>query len=260
MNAGSGIADVTTFVVEKPSGTFCNCQRLFISNPALATSVTANATCATASRPEARVASREAPLRLSERNAVAKLPRLTRSTGSSPKTTDVPTASSSVIANTRPLIATSAKRGVSGGNATTKARNANQANVNPNIAPRADTIRLSTANNRTIRARPAPSAERTAISRDRIMARPIYKPATFTHATSNTNPTAPYNSTIVERVDCTTDCCSPTTSTCCAHPSGIRIGNDDRARGKTIAASARAWSVVTPGFSRPTNAKYVDHQ
>ena len=62
---------------------------------------------------------------------------------------------------------------------------------------------LSASNCRTICRRVAPSATRMAISRDRVLARATIRFATFAHAMSSTNPTAPIRTTSVVRTGAT---------------------------------------------------------
>ncbi len=71
---------------------------------------------------------------------------------------------------------------------------------------------LSARNWRTSRARPAPSAARTATSRIRDCARASWRLATFTHAISSTKPTAPSSTNSVCLTFCTIRWCSGTAS------------------------------------------------
>ena len=64
----------------------------------------------------------------------------------------------------------------------------------PSAPPRSDSTRLSVSSWRTIRRRPAPSADRTASSRSRAVARASSRLATFAQQISSTKPTTPRNS------------------------------------------------------------------
>ena len=64
----------------------------------------------------------------------------------------------------------------------------------PHVLPASARIALSTSSCRTIRARPAPMARRTAISLRRALPRASIRPATLVHAMSSTNATIPMSS------------------------------------------------------------------
>lgn len=70
----------------------------------------------------------------------------------------------------------------------------------PNKPPATDISILSVNSCRSTLPRDAPMARRSAISRDREVARAIYKFATFAQAISSKNPTAPNSSVKLLRI------------------------------------------------------------
>ena len=102
---------------------------------------------------------------------------------------------------------------------------------------------------RAIRARPAPSAARTAISCSRSVARASSRFATLAHAISSTNPTAPKITSSACRTPPTTCSCSGTMFT---PQSACRSGCSSRSRAASASILACAASSVTPGASRAT--------
>ena len=81
----------------------------------------------------------------------------------------------------------------------TRMRTAARASRTPVTPPPAASTPPSISNWRVSRKRDAPSATRTAISRSRTAARASIRFATFAHAISKTNPTAPRSRTIIRR-------------------------------------------------------------
>jgi hypothetical protein len=78
-----------------------------------------------------------------------------------------------------------------GTTAASNARVPHCAITSPIAPPATASSRLSASSCRTTRQRPAPSAARIEISRDRPTARESIRFATFAHAIISTNPTAP---------------------------------------------------------------------
>ncbi len=113
------------------------------------------------------------------------------------------------------------------------------------------------SNWRTSRARPAPTASRTAISCRRAVARASSRLATLAHAISSTSPTTPI-STLPASTSCCWNCGGKV-------PSVIGRTASERPRKSVGKASssplpmaftlACACSKLTPGFSRPTASK-----
>ena len=121
--------------------------------------------------------------------------------------------------------------------------------TSPSTPPASESSTLSVSNCPTMRLRPAPSAARIAISRRRIVARASNKFATFAHAISSTQPTAPSNTSSDVRT-------SPTTVSLIGNavkllpcpPNAPGNFRSNSAAACFIAACAIAR--VTPGFSR----------
>ncbi len=111
--------------------------------------------------------------------------------GASPKITpaaiDAPSANSITVQ----LIDRSFSRGRLSGISRSKNPFMQNRITNPATPPSSESSRLSVSNCRTSRLRAAPSAWRTAISRDRELARASSRFATFTQPISNTSATAP---------------------------------------------------------------------
>ena len=78
-----------------------------------------------------------------------------------------------------------------------------EAITTPSTPAASASTRLSASNWRTICQRVAPSAARTAISRDRAVARASIRFATFAQAMSRTSPTAPIRTSSVVRTGAT---------------------------------------------------------
>src|SRR5581483_9146601 len=93
--------------------------------------------------------------------------------------------------STRASSRTSSSRGRSPGPSASSASTPHAASNTPQTPPATASSRLSVSNCRMTRQRPAPSATRTAISRRRTAPRASSRPATLTHATASTQPTAP---------------------------------------------------------------------
>ncbi len=109
--------------------------------------------------------------------------------GATPNSRPVHTDASRVAANTVASSATPSARG-----RVVKASNpgiAHAVRASPIAPPDIESTRLSVNSCRMIRARLAPSALRTDISRLRASAREVSSPATFAQAMSSTHPAAP---------------------------------------------------------------------
>ena len=170
--------------------------------------------------------------------------------GASPNSTPTRQVIATQKATTRPSMPSSMTLGSSSaGRSDGAAARIAAARAMPSTPPAAASTRLSVSNCVTIRRRPAPSAARTASSRVRTVARASTRLATFAQHRSSTKPTTPRNRIDVSRR---------------SRPiSNSRIGvivrrRGDRApvRAASVSASpvrsARAASIDTPGFSRPT--------
>ncbi len=105
--------------------------------------------------------------------------------GSSPNTIPVTMLVDTATARTRALIAISDNLNRVGGSSAPIASTLHHAASTPRAAPVADSSRPSTSSPRVNTQREAPSAERTAISRARVVDRARTRLATFAHAMSN---------------------------------------------------------------------------
>jgi hypothetical protein len=135
-------------------------------------------------------------------------------------------------------IPTSASRGMSAGPATASARTASQASPSPPTAAPPARTSDSEKNSAITRARPAPSASRTAISRRRWSARTRIRLATLAQATSSTSPAAAATIQSVLAIP-------PVTS--------WSIGTST---GRGLAWSSRSW-VGTPGAMNGNNSSIL---
>ena len=120
----------------------------------------------------------------------------------------------------------------------------------PRAPPSSDSTRLSVSSCRMMRRLPAPSADRTASSRTRTVARASSRLATLAQQMRSTNPTTPRNSIDVSRRSL------PTIESCIfssATPRPLLVWANSRASPSAAAArSALAASIEIPGFNRPT--------
>ena len=103
-----------------------------------------------------------------------------------------------------------------------------------------------------MRARLAPSANRTAISFWRAVALASWRFATLAHAMSITSPTAPSRVTRVGRTSPVSCSCIGTT----VRPqSRFQAGSSGFLGADTFSRSARPCATVMPGFSRPMTSR-----
>ena len=140
------------------------------------------------------------------------------------------------------------RRGSPRGPNATIASTAHAASAPPTAAPRAEISRLSVMSCRMMRPRPAPSAVRTAISVSRDDARTSSRFATFAHAMSSTNPTAP-NIVYKQPRDVADDAIPEGPAPFRRTSRSIR-GYSFCSRSPTLDMSRFAASTVTPGRSR----------
>ena len=105
----------------------------------------------------------------------------------SPAANDNPMLKSRMLTS----ICTAPARGRSGGATDISARTPHDPSSSPAAPPRSESTTLSASSWRIKRARPAPSAARTAISPVRVVARASRRFDTLTQAISITKPTAP---------------------------------------------------------------------
>ncbi len=170
--------------------------------------------------------------------------RTTCSTGARPKSRPVTSATASPKARTRPSTATSAARGTDGGAKRWKSATEPQASAAPRAPAARAVTRLSVRSCRTTRARPAPSAARTAISRPRSVARISERLATLAHATSRSRPTAARNGSSVWPN-------SPTVRSCNGRsPTERASGGTPRSR-RSSSSAAWSCSAATPARMPP---------
>jgi hypothetical protein len=123
-------------------------------------------------------------------SALVRLARVASSAGASPTTKPVAIASANVNTNTRASTPLSFHATSDSSDARITPPPANATPIAASPPPRT-TSRVSTTSRRTTRGRPAPSANRTAISRRRRRARAMSKFATFAHVTRRTTTATP---------------------------------------------------------------------
>ena len=121
----------------------------------------------------------------------------------------------------------------------------------PAMAPTSASARPSMTSCRRMRARAAPRAARTAISRSRSAARASSRFATFTIATSRTTMTAPSRSIRAERTSPVMTSLRNSTR----YFAAVRLGNCCRTARSAIARSACASSILASGFISPSPSK-----
>ena len=131
--------------------------------------------------------------------------------GTNPKRMPVPSASSRVKPITVQSSVTAAPsgpmRGMLPGFTASNARTPSAPITSPKTPPSIESSTLSVSSWRTMRLRPAPMAERMAISRARPVARASSRLATFAQAISSTQPTAPNRTKSAARTLRTMSCC-----------------------------------------------------
>ncbi len=119
--------------------------------------------------------------------------------GARPNSTPAPRAMAPVNPTTLRSRPISSTRGNHAGMMDTRPRIPHTVSTSPATPAMAARTRLSIRSWRLIRSRPAPSAERTAISRPRSAARASSRFATFAHAISRTNSTATLTMEVASR-------------------------------------------------------------
>ena len=174
----------------KPSSIVRSRWKLRSIRPAPVSSIRASATSATTSPPRSRprpvVARMPLPGDAAEPGPVA------ATAGASPNATPVTRATPKVNSNTPASIRMSCVRGiVPAGASASSPRIPASATGTPTAAPSRNSTVLSVSSWRTSRPRPAPSAVRIATSFRRAAPRMRSRFATFAHAMSSTNATAP---------------------------------------------------------------------
>ena len=127
--------------------------------------------------------------------------------GSTPKISAAANDASAVKASTVPSSDTAVARGRPSGDSWISASMPNCASSSPKPPPIAASTRLSATSWRTMRQRLPPMAARTASSRSRAEARTSSRLATFAHAISSTNTTAPISATSCGRTSATRSSC-----------------------------------------------------
>ena len=247
--SGSGTRMVNTLCAVKPTSTCRNLMKLRTMSPEPASSTSASATSAITNnrriRPCLRLPIPLLPPSLSDSRT---LPRAAWSAGKRPKIKIVSKASAKVKISTRLFTVIALPRGNEAGN-NDESRSiphiASNAPSNPPIKPSG---RHSMITCRTMRARLAPRLARIANSFSRADARASSRLATLTQATSNTNATAPSNTSNALRESPVICSCIGTTRA----PSPLLPGSCSSIRRAMALTSACACSRVTPGLSRPT--------
>ena len=173
-----------------PSSTLARFARLRRNSPAPISSTSDSATWVTISTFASGLRLATAAIPLPSLSEGLRSTRVARRAGAMPNSSAVPSESRSVNASTRASGATfSGKRS---GPAETIARSASlaqDANITPSAPPSRASSRLSVSICRINRVRPAPSANRTAISLWRVVARASRRLAMLAQAMSRTSPT-----------------------------------------------------------------------
>ena len=169
--------------------------------------------------------------------------------GRAPKTSPVPIAATSVKARTTGSVCVSASRRTPPGLNPTSAFAAQDASQSPATLPAIERTTASVSSWRTMRARDAPRARRTAISRRRDVPRPSSRLATLAQAIASTNPTAA-SRTPSGRVTGPKNCSRSGTIAAPRPPS--LSGYSCARRAARTSASRRACSSVTSSRSRAT--------
>jgi hypothetical protein len=241
---------VTTFAESKPGSTSVSRWKLRISRPAPASSTNASATCDTTSE-----------LRRNTRRRLPALPRPPSfrlstgsrrefcSAGTSPNSTPVSSVSAARNTVTRRSTPTSACAGrKNGGSSARMPRNIKRPSSSPSAPPISDSSRLSTSSWRISTKRLAPSAVRTASSRERSVPRASSRLARFAQPISSTTPTADIN-TCSESFNCGPTTRSIQRSTVAPQPF-LMSGYCSAMRPAIALISDCARSRLTPGFSR----------
>ncbi len=223
-------------------------SRLFSIRPAPSRRSTAIAVWALASAPRRLV--RRIPADCPpapSRSASVRFRRSVCSAGANPKRNVVASVSAAAKASIRPSIAIGASVGSPAVPRAAMTRIPAHAIASPSAAPAAASTKLSVSSCRVRRPCPAPIAERTAISRWRPSARERRRLATFAHAMSMRNPTAPKTSERARRAPPRT---SSSTGTANASnrislgyiPSRVRLA-------VTVFSSAEACAAVASRFN-----------
>ena len=185
--------NVTTWLVSKPGPRFSRLARLRPNRPAPPTSSVERPTWATTSDLRKRACCTPPPApAVSSRSARLRSRVEPRTAGASPKSSAVRVAVTKVKATTRRSGAVeSTAAWLSSGSTLSSSSPSHTDSTSPSRPPPAATTALSTSVCRIRRARPAPSARRTLISRCRPVARASIRLATLAQAMSNTSPTMP---------------------------------------------------------------------
>jgi hypothetical protein len=159
---------------------------------------------------------------------------------------ETPTANSS----TRPSIEISSALGTWPASSVEAAVSVPYASRSPSAPPALESSTASVNSCRNTRPRPAPSAERIAISLRRLKARVKSRLPTLAHAMRRTNPAAPSSmSSIVRLLPTMSSCIGMTTA---PQPRPSVRGNSRASRAEIASISACAWTTSTPLFRRAT--------
>ena len=209
VSAGKNRRNVSNPLGRNPSSTCCSDAKLRNIKPAPMTSTTANANSATTSERRRTKRADPAVARCPpSRNAIPTLPGERWNTGASPKRTPATMETRKVNSNTDASSPTSLSRGMLSGLVASRSLTPTAPAIKPTTPPTIDRTMLSVRNCRMSRARPAPSAVRTAISFRRDSALASNRLPTFAQAMSKTNPTAPSSTNSAGRTSPTTSSCS----------------------------------------------------
>ena len=147
---------------------------------------------------------------------------------------------------------TSATRGRSAGSQALNAVMPEKARATPSAPPASPSTSASVTSCRASRPRPAPSAVRTASSRDLAVARTSIRFATFTQAIRNTSETAPSRTESAVRTPDTRLSARGMSRT--PHPA-FSLGYCRERASAIVASSASAAGRVTPARRRPTTVR-----
>jgi hypothetical protein len=166
----------------------------------------------------------------------------------------MPVRSVAPVANARTVTSTSIEsaRGTRASSAAGRPSTPHIASRRPIPPPAAASTRLSVASCLRIRRRPAPRAERMAISRSREVVRASIRFATLAHAMSSSNPTVASRIMSAGRASPTS--CSYNGSTVIV-AFALVVGYVFASCSPIASISPCACARVTPGFNRPTTLK-----
>ena len=240
---------VMTFSGWKPGSTARKRRKLLSIKPAPASKTSASA-ISDNTRAQRRASWRPVKVRPAWPSDSRSPLRVAWKAGARPNTIPVINEMPNVNASTQPSIRIISMRAIfPAGAKAIKAGTPQTASKTPDAPPARATSALSVSNCRISRQRPAPRAARTAISSCLPDARARSRLATFAHAISSTNPTAPAKITSDARMLATKS--SFRGRTCATQPFLSSPGARKSWCARVSSSACASWR-ETPGFNRPT--------